>query len=133
MVKQIGWSFRARFEDIDLARACKGADEAGLVCIEVGCQRCTNIGTRVLIRNSVCVELFEYEYAADCSRTLVPKRLQQRTSPWVKDEYSEDWSVPGWCILLEHEAPVTAKRAAELLHAMRTLREERLLCVVRAI
>jgi hypothetical protein len=129
-----GWSFRARLEDIDIARVCREAEEAGLECIEVGCPRSPDIGMRVLITRRLFEELVEYPHTKDITYGNATRRLD-RQHPWGwHDNYiHDDLPVSGWVILLEHNEPVTAKRAAELLHAMRTLRDERLRCVVRAV
>jgi hypothetical protein len=128
-----GWRFRARLEDIDIARVCREAEEAGLECIEVGCPRSPDIGTRVLITQRLFNELIECPHTEDVWRGSVKCRLD-RQHPWDwPDGCRYDLTVPKWDVLLEHGKPVTATRAAELLHAMRTLRDERLRCVVRAV
>ena len=87
----------------------------------------------MLIKRRLFNALVEHQHAEEVSYCLVPRRLDHQ-HPW---EWPGSYAliVSKWVILMEHEIPipVTAKRAAELLHAMRTLRDERLRCVVRAI
>jgi hypothetical protein len=132
-----GWSFRARLEDIDIARVCREAEAAGLECIEVGCPRSPDIGTRVLIRRELCSELRAYPHASDVDYLGSPRGLHRgigcvdgvdTTNIWWGEEGPYEWVQ-----LFEHSEPVTATRASELLHGMRMLRDERLRCVVRAV
>jgi hypothetical protein len=132
-----GWSFRARLEDIDIARICHEADEAGLECIEVGCPRSPDIGTRVLITRRLLQELRNYPHAINVDYLGCPRGIRRGIECIDGvDSTRVYWYEEGlyeWVQFIEHGEPVTATRAAELLHAMRTLRDEHLRCVVRAV
>jgi len=109
-----GWSFKARFEDIDLERVCREAEEEGLRCIEVTCDD-PSVGPRVLCTTALFKKL---RTITGVQWYSVPSRLHAPDEAWCLDD---GCAVAGWRVLYSAFTgkPMSAARVAELLDELR--------------